>query len=466
MNFAQLRFWLLLLEGLAVILVIRGALALCRRDWLPKADKLGLLGLGLTLLFFVSWVTLLIFLAVAVGSYFGLFWIKRYHARHAFRYVPLLIAMQLAPLLYYKYADFVANRIFHFGFNSLRDLIIPVGISFYTFQKVAFVIDTLVLKQALPGFLDYMNFAGFFPQIVAGPIERRRDLLPQMEHFRWRWSAENLNEGVSWIVVGLFFKCCLADNLATYFNSDSITNAYLIWFANVIFGLRIYYDFAGYSLIAFGLARSLGLRLTLNFTSPYCSTSVAEFWRRWHITLSQWFRDYIYIPLGGGRTGFWVVNIMVVFAVSGIWHGAGWNFLLWGVAHGFFLVVNRLAPGPAWPKSLTYFATLFAVFLAWLFFYEVQPAALVAKIETLVNPRAYHTVALTAAWDTWSPASRLVIAGFLSLTIGVLTLEWLSIRRRSEPYFYLRRPWIMVALIALTVLLAPDENNGFIYFAF
>src|SRR5206468_5042002 len=134
----------------------------------------------------------------------------------------------------------------------------------------------------------------------------------------------------------------LADNLAAYFDASSTSNGYLIWLANVLFGLRIYYDFAGYSLVAFGLARCLGIRLTLNFASPYCSTSSGEFWRRWHITLSQWFRDYMYIPLGGGRTKHWAGTVAIVFLVSGIWHGAGWNFLIWGALHACFLILNRV----------------------------------------------------------------------------------------------------------------------------
>ena len=169
MNFAQLRFWLLLFSGLIVVGVFRLVIARVRRDWLDLADKLGLLFLGWFLLFFVSWVTFIVFLVVAVGSYGGLWWILRYHQRHAFRYVPLLITLQLAPLVYYKYADFLANHVLHFGFDSVRDLIIPVGISFYTFQKVAFVIDTLVLKQPLPGCLNYLNFAGFFHRSWPAP---------------------------------------------------------------------------------------------------------------------------------------------------------------------------------------------------------------------------------------------------------------------------------------------------------
>ncbi len=466
MNFAQIHFWLLLFEFLALIVAGRLLLALLCPEWLPLADKVSLLAMGLTLLYCVSWVTFTVFLVVALGSYAGLNWILRYHSRHAFRYVPLLIFLQLAPLCYYKYADFVINGVFGERFDTLRDLIIPVGISFYTFQKIAFVIDTLVTHEPLPRFLDYLNFAGFFPQIVAGPIERRHELLPQMESFRWRWLAKDIDEGARWIFLGLFFKLCLADNLAVYVDLTSTTNPYSIWLSNLLFGLRIYYDFAGYSLIALGLARALGLRLTLNFASPYASTSYAEFWRRWHITLSQWFRDYLYIPLGGSRTSFWAANVMVVFMVSGIWHGAGWNFLLWGFLHGLFLVLNRLMPKVAWPNFLKWLVTMLGVFFAWLCFYELRPHELLAKIATLLSPHTYLGPAFTASLQVWHSASGVVMFCFLVLSGVTLTLEWLSVRRRGEAYFYLRRPAVLVVLVILTVLLAPGENNGFIYFAF
>lgn len=300
MNFAEVRFWELLLAGLAVILSTR--LALVRLKALPEAfDKIALLGLDLFLLARVSSTTLLIFLAVAFGTYGGLAWILRHDGERRWKYLFVLIPLQLLPLCYYKYANFAANQVLGLHWDLLRGLIIPAGISFYTFQKVAFVVDTLHFRKLPPRFLDCFNFFSFFPQIVAGPIERRENLLPQMERFRLRWLPEGINEGVGWIVVGLFFKCCLADNLALYFDPAAPRNAYLIWLANAVFGLRIYYDFAGYSLVAVGLARCLGIRLTLNFVSPYCSTNATEFWRRWHITLSQWFRDYVYIPMGGGR---------------------------------------------------------------------------------------------------------------------------------------------------------------------
>ena len=297
MNFAELRFWEYLLSGLGIIFGLRFLFSRWLTGKEQQFDKLALFFLGLALLLAVSWVTFVIYLVVVAVTYSGLWWIRTYHAHHAKKYLAIVIPLQLAPLIYYKYADFIANRVLGLEFDALRDLVIPVGISFYTFQKVAFVVDTLVLKHPLPRLLDYLNFAGFFPQIVAGPIERKSDLLPQIENFRFRWLPKEIDEGAGWIVVGLFFKCCLADNLANYFNRALADNAYQIWLANILFGLRIYYDFAGYSLVAIGLGRCLGVKLTLNFMSPYCSTDIGEFWRRWHITLSQWFRDYLYVPL-------------------------------------------------------------------------------------------------------------------------------------------------------------------------
>ena len=288
-----------------------------------------------------------------------------------------------------------------------------------------------------------------------------------MENFRWRWTVAGLNDGVIWIAVGFFFKCCLADNLANYFDGTSSTNAYLVWLANVVFGLRIYYDFAGYSLIALGIAACLGVKLTLNFASPYCATSVAEFWRRWHITLSQWFRDYLYIPLVGGRVRWWAVNILVVFVVSGVWHGAGWNFLLWGAVHGFYLIINRVIGGKiSWPAVCGWIATMLGAFFSWLCFYEVRPDILFAKMACLFGPANYSAAALREMIQHWPANQWIVFGGFFALSTLVLIFEWLSIRWRQEPFYYLRRPWVVVVLILLTVWLAPGENNGFIYFAF
>lgn len=466
MNFAELRFWEYLLSGLGIIVGLRFLISKWLRGKEPLYDKLALFLLGLVLLVAVSWVTFIIYLVVVAVTYSGLWWIQTYHAHHAKKYLAIVIPFQLAPLVYYKYADFVANRVLGLEVDALRDLVIPVGISFYTFQKVAFVVDTLVLKHPLPRLIDYLNFAGFFPQIVAGPIERKSDLLPQIENFRFRWLPKDIDEGAGWIVVGLFFKCCLADNLANYFNRSLADNAYQIWLANVLFGLRIYYDFAGYSLVAIGLGRCLGVKLTLNFLSPYCSTDIGEFWRRWHITLSQWFRDYLYVRLGGGRVRFWAFNIAVVFVVSGVWHGAGWNFILWGALHAAFLIGVRLTGNFRLPAPLAWALTMFAVSIAWLCFYEVDTTRMFAKLGLLLTPVAYSITALKSTVAAIPAGDRIVLACLFGLATVTLMTEWLSVRRLNEPYAYLRRKPVLVGLVILTVLLAPGKNNGFIYFAF
>lgn len=467
MNFAELRFWELLLAALTVILGLRWLAAKSIPAALARFDKIALFSLGLFLLGCVSRITLLIFLVVSIGTYLGLAWVLRHDGQRRGRYLWVVIPLQLLPLFFYKYAHFVAHDVLGAEIQVLRDLMIPVGISFYTFQKVAFVLDTLHFHKPLPRFLDYLNFAGFFPQIVAGPIERRESLLPQMEKFRFRWLPKDIDEGAGWIVLGLFFKCCLADNFAAYFDRAPADNAYLIWANNLIFGLRIYFDFAGYSLVALGLGRCLGIQLTLNFASPYCATSATEFWHRWHITLSQWFRDYLYIPLGGSRVRWWAVNIMAVFIISGIWHGAGWNFILWGALHGAFLMIHRLVgPHVPLPRPVAWLLTMLASFAAWLSFYETQTASLLKKFQTLLTPAAYNPAAFRQLTHHWGGPEQLVLVTMLALTALVFTLEWRSLSRPGGPYSLLLNRKLLFALIILTLLLAPGESNDFIYFAF
>jgi alginate O-acetyltransferase complex protein AlgI len=464
MNFAELRFWGLLGLGLVVVWTIR-FLARFRGGPSADLDKVCLAGLGLFLLFCVSWTTFLIFLAVMLVTYIGVLAILRGGGGSPL-WLFLLIPLQLAPLFYYKYSYFIGSQILNLHVDSLKDIVIPVGISFYTFQKVAFVVDTLALKKPVPRFLDYLNFACFFPQIVAGPIERRDDLLPQMERFRFTYAAERINEGCTWIVVGLFFKCCLADNLAGFFDPGSIDNPFFIWKANVLFGLRIYYDFAGYSLVALGVAKALGVRLTMNFQSPYVSRSIIEFWRRWHVTLSGWFRDYVYIPLGGGRVRWWALNIAIVFLISGAWHGAAWNFVIWGALHGLFLIANRLFGKTALPAFLSWLLTMIAVFYAWLCFYETRTGILAHKIRVILTPSSYSTAALNEFMANSFSRNSVPLLAFALMAVATLLVEWLSLRNEKEPYALLRRPVVLFPLVVLIVWLAPGKANDFIYFAF
>jgi alginate O-acetyltransferase complex protein AlgI len=255
--------------------------------------------------------------------------------------------------------------------------------------------------------------------------------------------------------------------LSQFVDRSSVANPYLIWLANLLFGLRIYYDFAGYSLIAYGLAHCFGVKLTLNFLSPYCASSMTEFWRRWHVTLSQWFRDYVYIPMGGGRVRWWAWNVAVVFVLSGVWHGAGWNFALWGAVHGVALIVNRLlGPKLKLPAFLGWLLTMATAFGAWLCFYETNTGALLAKLRTLATPAAYNAAALRDGAAAVSTATGFELFCFILITMGILLTEWISVARRNQPYCFLRHPAILAVLAILTVTLAPEHNNGFIYFAF
>jgi D-alanyl-lipoteichoic acid acyltransferase DltB (MBOAT superfamily) len=287
-----------------------------------------------------------------------------------------------------------------------------------------------------------------------------------MTQFRFRWDPVAIDSGAPWIVIGLFFKVCLADNLAVHFDPRSTDNAYAIWLNNLIFGFRIYYDFAGYSFIALGIARCFGISLTLNFASPYVSTNAQDFWRRWHITLSTWFRDYVYLPLGGSRTKVWGLTILVVFIVSGIWHGAGWNFILWGALWGLMLLTYHLFKKWRLPSGLGWALTMIGAFFAWLCFYETRTSALWAKIVTIAALPSYALPNVRAAIAMMDPGNAFVLGAFLLLATGALALEGLSLRYFDEPYAIFKKPAVLCVLVALTVWLAQSEESDFIYFAF
>jgi len=462
MNFADLRFWQILAVGLLLWIAVRGLARFLGKRW--ELDRHVLALLSLSLLYAVGWKTLVIFLYVALLTYFMLLFARRWRIPEK-PLLCLLVPLQVAPLLYYKYANFIGNGIFNLNQPELNQLLIPAGISFYTFQKISFVIDTLHFRKPLPSFLNYLNYASFFPQIVAGPIERREDLLPQACRFQLRFKAEDFAKGLPWMILGFFFKSGLADNLAQTFPRAESANAYLIWYANFLFAFRIYFDFAGYSFIAFGLARCLGVNLTLNFSSPYYAANVADFWHRWHVSLSQWFRDYLYIPLGGGRGWLWWCNILIVFVISGIWHGAGWNFILWGFLHGLFLITYRLFPfslPSAGGRMLTFGAVLFS----WLFFYETDFQFLMQKLETLVSPTAYGFAELGGMANYFLKPEGLLSLVLVACSLMVMGVEASCFRNNGKPYSILLSPWALVAMIVFTIWMAPGKNNSFIYFAF
>ncbi len=433
-----------------------------------RFDKLALTSLSLFLLYLASAETLAIFLFVVITAYVGCRLGQKWGEAHRRMLLIVLIPLLLLPLLYYKYANFVVAEVAGYEWNTLRDLVIPIGISFYTFQTISFCLDTLRNNQQVPPFIDYINFCSFFPQIVAGPIERKSNLLPQMEQLNLRLSASHLSQGIPYVILGLFFKMALADNIALGMHPGySGHNAFVVWMNNVIFGFRIYFDFAGYGLTAYGIAKCLGINITLNFLSPYTSGNISDFWRNWHISLTQWFRDYIYFAMGGSRTRFWWFNIICMFLISGIWHGAGWNFIIWGTLGGVCMVVHRHFKKLKiqLPHVLGCIMTFVTMMFIWMFFYETDMSIVSKNVMTVFSFERYnfsdymHILKCTPTRSAYSFA-------FTCLSFLVILLEYVSLKKNSNPYSIFLSPVAGMVMVILICMFHSVQQSQFIYFAF
>jgi D-alanyl-lipoteichoic acid acyltransferase DltB (MBOAT superfamily) len=477
MNFTEFSFWwLLFLIGLP-LLGIR-CLGKYLNIWSASYDRIGLMVLSLTLFWNAAHSSFFIFAFELVFNYVMVRLMQRQPSSKARVIAAVTIAIDIAILVHFKYLDFFVRDVFGLATVATSDSLnqniaipgiggIPPGISFYTFQMVAFVVDSIKAEDKKPiGFIDYVNFASFFPQVVAGPIERRSDLFPQIESFCLKFSSENIDTGLKWLVLGMFMKLVLGDNLAPHINLEETANAWSVWLSIYLFGLRIYFDFAGYSFIALGLAKIIGVQLSINFLAPYISQNIQEFWRRWHVTLSTWFRDYIFIPLGGSRVRWTALNLLVVFTISGLWHGAGWNFIFWGGYHGLLLVGHRyINQHISLPKFLSWALTLSSVMFGWLFFMETNSSRLLLKLQTLISPSAYSISNIREALISMDNRSGLVLT--LVLALLVLSLEHIaSWQDRKQVYRFLLLPWSGKILLALVILLAARSSSQFVYFAF
>jgi D-alanyl-lipoteichoic acid acyltransferase DltB (MBOAT superfamily) len=401
----------------------------------------------------------------------------------------LSLVVNLGLLGFFKYFNFFidnVNQVFSFLGKPLElrglEIILPVGISFYTFQTLSYTLD-IYHKKLKPtnNFIAFAGFVSFFPQLVAGPIERARNLLPQFETKRI-FNSQKSVDGLRQILWGLFKKIVIADQCALIVNdcfaNPEAYNASTLAFGAIFFAIQIYGDFSGYSDIAIGTARLFGFNLMKNFAFPYFSRNIAEFWRRWHISLSTWFRDYVYIPLGGskGTKAMVVRNIFAVFLISALWHGANWTFIIWGLIHALcympllFLnttrtytdtvAVNQLLPNLK--ELLSILFTFILTTLAWIFF----------RAETVGHAFNY----LNAIWSEsiWqvpnfgknsSALITLLLVGFM------LVIEWIA----REHNFALeklatnwKRPlrWTFYYLIILSIFYFFGSEQEFIYFQF
>ncbi len=395
------------------------------------------------------------------------------------------VMVNLGFLGFFKYYNFFVDSLVRAGENlglnlhpSTLQIVLPVGISFYTFQTLSYTIDVYHRKCApTRDVFAFFAFVSFFPQLVAGPIERAKDLLPQFLHRR-RFDLELAKDGTRQILWGLTKKILIADNLAAsvdtiFANYESLSSLELLIGA-LLFSFQIYGDFSGYSDIALGTARLFGFELRKNFDTPYFSRNISEFWRRWHISLSSWFRDYLWIPLGGnvGSTFTRIKNIVITFTVSGLWHGASWNFVAWGLLHAVYYVPSILLGSSkgrrerqasaesilvSTVRELMQIGTTFLMtMLAWIFF----------RAPTLSDAVEYLTRIASLHRDTMTSYYREPLA----LIAFVVTVEWIQ-RSKDHPLQidHLPNPvrWLIyLALIFLVLLLGRFGNREFIYFQF
>lgn len=394
----------------------------------------------------------------------------------------------LGVLFFFKYFNFVSNSVYEaLKFLSIQmnpitlKLLLPVGISFYTFQTLSYVID--VYRGDIPAekhFGYYAAFISYFPQLVAGPIERTNNLLPQIKA-NHVFDYNQASYGLKLMLWGFFKKLAIADVLSVYvkkvFDAPLQASGFSIIICAVFFSLQIYCDFSGYSDIAIGTSKLLGINLMTNFKSPYFSASIKEFWSRWHISLSTWFRDYVYIPLGGNKVSKarHRVNLMVTFLVSGLWHGANWTFIIWGGIHGFGQIIENifLRKSPRTSKGFCWCINVCAVFLfatfAWIFFVSSSTNNAFYVIAHMFDGISTPITYLRNGFSDID-LHKIGLAKIAIPTIILSVYDYFSIKTDCIMWIESQKPIIKhAAIIVILILLLCFSNVGhstFVYFQF
>ena len=429
-------------------------------------------------LIFYAWggvAYLKILIASIILNYsFGIL-VDKYSNRTILKKVILTLGviLNLSILFYYKYYDFfIENANMLFGTNiSLKYIVLPIGISFFTFQGMSYIIDIYrgdgkVNKNPFSVAL----YISLFPQLVAGPIIKYKTIDKEIRGRKE--SIEKFSYGINRFVLGLSKKVIIADILGAM--ADNILKLYEIgidtptaWIGAICYTFQIYYDFSGYSDMAIGIGHMFGFRFMENFNYPYISKSITEFWRRWHISLSTWFREYLYIPLGGNRKGNVYVNLFIVFLVTGIWHGASWTFILWGIWHGIFIVIERLIKNKSWyiniPNIIKYLVTMFIVIIGWVLFRADSISQALGYLEVMfgVNSNASlyeFTYFINKKLVLWIVIAALGSVPFIS--------NKLRKYNGNKSFEVISTVGILILFILSVVFIINSTYSPFIYFQF
>jgi D-alanyl-lipoteichoic acid acyltransferase DltB (MBOAT superfamily) len=413
----------------------------------PKAiqQQIPVFWLVITSLFFYSWWNPqnlpLIVVSILINYSCGYFLSNKIDNKVTKKLVLIVgIIFNLALIGYFKYANFFINN-FNYILNTdiqLPPIVLPLAISFFTFQQIAYLVDAYQGETREYSLFKYTLFVTFFPQLIAGPIVHHKDILPQFSRRSiYKFNSQILAIGLTIFMAGLFKKVVFADRIAEFGNlafgaaSQGVTLTFSeAWAGSLAYTLQLYFDFSGYSDMAIGAAYMFGIKLPLNFNSPYKARSIIDFWRRWHITLSHFLRDYLYIPLGGNRKGEIrrYTNLIITMLLGGLWHGAGWTFVLWGGLHGIYLVINHLwrwlrkslghdLKQDGWfLQGIGWFVTFIAVVVSWVFF---RANNLDTALSMLASMAGFQGIQLPAFWESYLAFMRDWGVGFLGFTVKV-----------------------------------------------
>lgn len=425
-------------------------------------------------------IYILILFVTIVVDYFAGIWIENASGIKRKWILVLSLISNIGFLAYFKYYNFfienLNNTLFRFGSNThfdLLDILLPIGLSFHTFQAMSYTIEVYRGNQkAEKDFSIYSLYVMFYPQLVAGPIERPQNLLWQF-HTNFKYDFENLKAGLMRIAWGMFKKVVIGDRLAMVvdysYDNPQDHNGLTLLVATIFFTFRIYCDFSGYSDIAIGTARVMGFKLMENFDAPYFSKSINEFWRRWHISLSSWFRDYLYIPLGGNRVGEYrkYFNLFFVFMMSGLWHGAAWTYIIWGALHGIYLVFAQIRDkyfnfslskftNPSISKYINLTITFILVMFTWVFFRAKGMSNAKIIFKKIFNFESYDTIA------TPFHLNEMIFCWFLIIILLLKDRFLRNISTQNTTKFYIS----FSILLVLCYFFGVFTSNQFIYFQF
>lgn len=389
-------------------------------------------------------------------------------------FLSLGIILNLALLFYYKYYNFTIeniNEIFNTNY-SIKNIVLPIGISFFTFQGMSYIIDIYrndgkVNKNPFSVAL----YISLFPQLVAGPIIKYKTIDDQIRNRKE--SLEFFSYGINRFVIGLAKKVIIADILAGM--ADNIFNLYYsgidmptAWIGAICYTFQIYYDFSGYSDMAIGLGYMFGFEFMENFNYPYISKSITEFWRRWHISLSTWFKEYLYIPLGGNRRGNIYFNLFVVFLVTGIWHGAAWTFILWGLWHGFFILIERAIRNKEWyinvPRTIKYIVTMLIVILGWVLFRADNLEQAIGFIKTMFG----FSKAIDITFEYSYFINKKLVFWIVISILGAVPFANNNLKKykKSKNFEVLSTIIISLLFIISIIFVVNSTYSPFIYFQF